>query len=77
MGVVKEWNCLFLTHLLLVARIIPRSAHAAFDKACSYFNIKLIQVDVDPITRKVDIKAVKRNITGNTILVGGKGFGEG
>lgn len=41
-------------------RIIPVSAHAAFDKAGAYFNIKIHHIAVDPITRKVDLKRVAR-----------------
>lgn len=46
--------------------------HAAFMKAASYFNIKLVTVPVDPVTLKVDIKKVSRAITKNTVMVRGK-----
>jgi hypothetical protein len=45
---------------LLLYRIIPSSAHAAFDKAGAYLKIKVRQVRVDPVTRKVPIKRVAR-----------------
>lgn len=45
--------------------------HAAFMKAASYFNIKLVTVPVDPVTLKVDIKKVSRAITKNTVMVRG------
>ena len=50
--------------------IIPVTAHAAFDKASQYFGIKLIQVPVDSSFR-TDVKAAKRAITRNTIVIVG------
>lgn len=43
-----------------ICRIVPSSAHAAFDKGGAYFKIKVHVIPVDPITRKVNIKRVKR-----------------
>ncbi|TFK53493.1 PLP-dependent transferase [Heliocybe sulcata] len=51
--------------------IIPASAHAAFDKAANYFKIKLHSIPVDPATRQVDLKRVKRAINANTIMLVG------
>ncbi|KAJ6498960.1 pyridoxal phosphate-dependent transferase [Mycena sanguinolenta] len=51
--------------------IIPSSAHAAFDKGAAYLKIKFHSVPVDPFTRKVDLKAVKRAINPNTIMLVG------
>ncbi|GAA5914135.1 hypothetical protein JCM6882_004933 [Rhodosporidiobolus microsporus] len=51
--------------------IVPLSAHAAFDKASSYFGIKIHHIPVDVKTRKVDIKRVKRAINANTIMLVG------
>lgn len=49
--------------------MIPISAHAAFDKAAGYFKIRIHHIPVDPETRKVDVRAVKRAINKNTIMV--------
>lgn len=49
-------------------RIIPVSAHSAYDKAAQYFNIKLRRVSVDKEFR-ADVKAIKKHINRNTILV--------
>lgn len=49
--------------------VVPRTAHAAFDKAGQYFNIYVRYVDVDPITTKVNIRAMRRAINRNTIMV--------
>jgi len=51
--------------------IIPASAHAAFDKAAAYFQIKLHSIPVNPETRQVDLKQVRRAINPNTIMVVG------
>ncbi|RDB16698.1 Sphingosine-1-phosphate lyase [Hypsizygus marmoreus] len=49
--------------------IIPASAHAAFDKGAAYLKIKTHTVPVDPVTRRVDLKRVKRAINPNTIML--------
>jgi len=51
--------------------VIPITAHAAFDKAAAYFGIKAIHIPVDPKTMQVDVKAVERAITKNTIMLVG------
>lgn len=51
--------------------IAPTTIHAGFDKAAYYFNITLIHAPLDPVTYKVDLKAVQRLITKNTILIAG------
>ncbi|GAA5864026.1 hypothetical protein JCM1840_000671 [Sporobolomyces johnsonii] len=51
--------------------VVPISAHAAFDKASKYFGIKIHHIPVDPKTRKVDIRKVKRAINPNTIMLVG------
>jgi sphinganine-1-phosphate aldolase len=51
--------------------VIPVSAHAAFDKGCHYFGIKLIHIPVDPKTGCADIKSMANAITGNTIMIAG------
>lgn len=59
--------------------VLSRSAHAAFHKAGEYFKIKIIEVDVDRITRKVRIGSMRRAINSNTVMVVGSApsFGEG
>lgn len=48
--------------------IIPVSAHAAFDKAAQYFDIKPVRVPVDGDFR-ADVAAARRAITNNTIVI--------
>lgn len=50
-------------------RVIPITAHAAFDKAANYFKIKINHVPVDPITTRVNIKKLKSYINSNTCMV--------
>jgi glutamate/tyrosine decarboxylase-like PLP-dependent enzyme len=47
------------------------TAHAAFDKACHYFGLKLVHVPVDPVTFKLDLVALRRAINRNTVVIVG------
>lgn len=47
------------------------TAHAAVDKACDLMNIKLIKVDVDLQTYRINLSAVRRAIGPNTIMLYG------
>lgn len=49
--------------------VLPKTAHAAFDKAAQYFNIRLRYVPVNTTTYEVDMKAFTRAINSRTILV--------
>lgn len=51
--------------------IAPNTIHAAFDKASYYFKMKLVKAPLDPTTFQVDLKAVKKLITKNTVLLAG------
>jgi glutamate/tyrosine decarboxylase-like PLP-dependent enzyme len=54
--------------------VMPNTAHPAFDKAGSYFGIKMVHVPVHEPDFRVDPKAVREHITANTIaLVGSAG----
>lgn len=50
--------------------IVPTTAHAAFDKASQYFNIKQVKI---PVTGNysADISALKRAINNNTMVIVG------
>jgi len=50
--------------------IVPVTAHAAFDKACQYFNIKMRHI---PVTEnfKADINEIKKALSKNTIAIVG------
>ncbi|CAI0627372.1 unnamed protein product, partial [Linum tenue] len=54
--------------------IIPVSAHSAYDKAAQYFNIKLWRVPVNK-EFQADVKAIRRLINRNTILIVGSAPG--
>lgn len=51
--------------------IAPVTVHAGIEKACTYFNMKLHKVELDPKTFQVDVKKVKRLINSNTVLLVG------
>jgi sphinganine-1-phosphate aldolase len=50
--------------------IVPVTAHAAFDKAAQYFNIKIKKVPVD-VNFQADVAAVKKAISRRTIVIVG------
>ncbi|EFN69307.1 Sphingosine-1-phosphate lyase [Camponotus floridanus] len=51
--------------------VMPVTAHAAFDKAAQYLNIKVRTVPVNPHSFTVSIQAMRKSITKNTILLVG------
>ncbi|KAK9367418.1 pyridoxal phosphate-dependent transferase [Lipomyces kononenkoae] len=65
---IKGWHEKGITEPEIVA---PVTIHAGFDKAAYYFGIKLRHAPLDPDTYKVDLKAVKRLVNSNTILIAG------
>lgn len=50
--------------------LAPLSVHPAFDKGCNYFGLKLVHAPLGP-DYKVDISAMRKLITRNTILLVG------
>ncbi|MGZ9225792.1 MAG: aminotransferase class V-fold PLP-dependent enzyme [Anaerolineales bacterium] len=50
--------------------ILPVTAHAAFDKACQYFNIQPVRIPFDENYR-ADVNAVRKAITSNTVVIVG------
>ena len=50
--------------------IVPVTAHAAFDKAAQYFNIKMIRIPVDA-DFKADVAKTRDAVTPNTIVIVG------
>ncbi len=49
--------------------VLPVTAHAAFQKACHYFDIKPVLVPVNTETFKVEPEAMRAAITDNTIMM--------
>ena len=47
--------------------VVPVTAHAAFDKACAYFCIRLVHVPVDPVSFRAIPEKMAAAITANTI----------
>lgn len=51
--------------------VLPTTAHSAFHKASLYFKIRIRYIAIDPITTQVDVKAMKRAINSNTVMLVG------
>ncbi|KAJ1948132.1 Dihydrosphingosine phosphate lyase, partial [Linderina pennispora] len=51
--------------------VVPVTIHAAFDKAAEYFRIGITHVPVDPTTGQADLRAMRRAIDSNTIMIAG------
>lgn len=51
--------------------IVCRTVHSAFDKAGQYLKIRVRYIQDDPVTRKMDLKAMKKAINKNTIMIVG------
>jgi len=49
--------------------ICSTTAHAALDKACDMFHIRLIKIPCDPISFQLTVDAVERHVSSNTILI--------
>lgn len=49
--------------------VVPVTAHAAFDKAAQYLGLRSRVIPVDPLTTQVDLKAMRRAINSNTVMV--------
>tara|TARA_R110002110_G_scaffold415800_1_gene656271 strand:+ start:24723 stop:26387 length:1665 start_codon:yes stop_codon:yes gene_type:complete len=51
--------------------VVPKSAHVAFAKAAEYYDLDLIEVDLDPKTHKVDTAKLRKAVNRNTIMIVG------
>ena len=49
--------------------VVPVTAHAAFDKACHYFGVKLVHVAVDAGSFRADAAAMRAAVNANTIAL--------
>uniref|UniRef100_A0A2P2I317 sphinganine-1-phosphate aldolase n=1 Tax=Hirondellea gigas TaxID=1518452 RepID=A0A2P2I317_9CRUS len=58
-------------HISKPEMVVPITAHAAFDKGAQLLNIRLRHVPVDPVSKKVDIRAMRSMITRNTCMLVG------
>lgn len=56
--------------ILFPEMVLPATAHVAFDKAAHYFGVKIRWAPIGP-DHRVDVKAVRRLINRNTILLVG------
>lgn len=49
--------------------IAPVTIHAAVDKACSTYGLKLIKIEIDKKNYKMNIKKLKKSINSNTVCI--------
>jgi sphinganine-1-phosphate aldolase len=66
----REWARAERPQILTPEIILPRTGHPAFEKAAHYFDCRIVQVPVGADFR-VDMTAVRRAITTNTVLLVG------
>lgn len=70
-------SCLLAVHAAKAAHpeieaptvVLPTTAHAAFHKACSYFEVRPVVVPVDPVSFRADPAAMAAAIDEHTVLV--------
>ena len=55
--------------LVFIFSVAPVTAHAAFNKAAEYLNIRIKHVPVDPVTCKVNINAMEKSISSRTCML--------
>ena len=67
----RNWAREHKPHIKEPEMILPVTAHAAFQKAAEYLNVKPVRVEVDPTTYRADLKAIEDAINENTILLVG------
>mmetsp|Transcript_8829 Transcript_8829/g.13407 ORF Transcript_8829/g.13407 Transcript_8829/m.13407 type:complete len:564 (-) Transcript_8829:85-1776(-) len=58
-------------HIKQAEVVVADTAHAAFNKGCQYFNMKLVTVPCRKDTFQIDLEAAERAINKNTVLVVG------
>ncbi|MEM9460813.1 MAG: aspartate aminotransferase family protein [Myxococcota bacterium] len=67
----RDWARVHKPEISAPEIIVPVTAHAAFHKAASYLDVKLVPTAIVPGTYKADVASVERAITPNTILLVG------
>lgn len=55
--------------------LVPRTVHAGFDKAGQLLDIRIVHIEIDPVTMKVDLKKMRRAINKNVCLLVGSSPG--
>jgi len=49
--------------------VLPVSAHPAFNKACHYLHVKVVPVEIDPVSKKVSVDSIRAKINSRTMAV--------
>lgn len=67
----RDWARAFKPEIKQPEIIVARTAHHAFHKAGDYLGLKLVMVDFDHDTYRVDVEKMREAITPNTIMLVG------
>jgi len=67
----RDYNRARRPHIREPEMVLPITAHASFQKAAHYLDVKPVMVPVDPQTFRADPEAIRRAISPNTILLVG------
>lgn len=67
----RDYNRAKRPHIREPEMVLPITAHASFQKAGHYLDVKPVMVPVDPQTFRAHPEAIRRAITPNTILLVG------
>ena len=67
----RDWARLHKPEIKEPEMIVCQTAHHAFHKAASYFDLKAIMTPFDPVTFRADVEAMRTAITPNTIVLVG------
>lgn len=51
--------------------VLPETAHPAFEKGAHLFGLEVVHVPIDPETTLVDLEALRRSVTPNTVAIVG------
>ena len=65
----RQWG--YERGITMPEMVVPETAHCAFDKAAEYFRMKIVHVPVDEQTRRCDMRAMRRAINRNTVMLVG------
>ncbi|PWH15807.1 MAG: aspartate aminotransferase family protein [Anaerolineae bacterium] len=67
----RDWARVHKPHIREPEIVLCQTAHHAFHKAAHYFGLKVVLTPFDPTTFRLDLEAMRKAITPNTILLVG------
>lgn len=67
----RDWARVYKPHIKEPEMVICQTAHHAFHKAAQYFGLKVVMTPFDPQSFRLDLDAMRKAISPNTILLVG------